>query len=317
MELTSPPFFSVILPTYNRVHRIEKAVNSVLTQNFENFELIIVDDASTDGTKEFVLALTDPRIVYIQNEENIERSASRNKGIATAKGDYICFLDSDDYHLMDHLEKLHERIVKEDNSQGFFFTNAFNESEHGERSDRLCPSIADSSSLYAYFLNYTVNPQRWAVSRSVMEQCKFDPEINVAEDMDLSLRIVEKGFPVYQLEERTTVYVAASDSFTHGDSRKSEKELASFKMIFAKEELKSVLPSKEKNRLLSMCYFHLSQIAFVKGNRWSVYRDSFRSFFLFPAGYNGRTNKIILVSAIYMIPIIGSIFRMLYRKVMK
>ena len=77
-----PPFFSIIIPTYNRAHLISMAIDSVIAQTFENWELIIVDDGSTDNTKELVdnYCSIDKRIRYIY-QENAERSAARNNGI--------------------------------------------------------------------------------------------------------------------------------------------------------------------------------------------------------------------------------------------
>jgi len=295
------PYFSVVIPTYNRAHSIPKAIDSVLKQSFQDFEIIIVDDASTDHTKEVVAKLNDNRIHYILNSTNQERCVSRNIGISKAKGEYICFLDSDDYHLPDHLEKLHAFIQTKKDKVAFFFTNAWNETQEGERSERNCPLVSRASvnekitlNLYTYFLRYTVNPQRWCVHHSIFEKVQFDPEVTICEDMDTSLRIVNAGFLVYQLNERTTVYVAAADSFTHGDAQKWEKELFYLKRIFAKKELKGKLPVKETNRLLSMCYFHLSNKYFTHRNRLKSIVCAVKSFLLYPKGYNGKTNKILL-----------------------
>lgn len=86
--------FSVIIPTYNRASMLPKAIESVLAQTYPNWELIIVDDGSTDNTKELVANFIekDGRIKYIY-QENAERSAARNNGIKNAKGEYICFLE--------------------------------------------------------------------------------------------------------------------------------------------------------------------------------------------------------------------------------
>jgi len=98
------PFFSIIVPTYNRAHLISKAIESVIAQSFVNWELIIVDDGSTDKTMDLIASYQekDTRIRYIY-QENAERSAARNNGIDHAKGEYICFLDSDDYYLKKNL----------------------------------------------------------------------------------------------------------------------------------------------------------------------------------------------------------------------
>lgn len=97
------PFFSVIVPTFNRADCIAKALNSVLTQAFTNFEIIVVDDGSTDDTEAVVATIVDQRLRYFK-KENEERSIARNYGIKKAIGQYINFLDSDDFQLPNHLE---------------------------------------------------------------------------------------------------------------------------------------------------------------------------------------------------------------------
>ena len=98
----SNPFFSVIVPTYNRAGFIHKTIQSVLAQQFDSFEVIVVDDGSTDNTQEIVQAITDTRVYYFK-KENAERAAARNFGIANSRGVYITFLDSDDLLLTNHL----------------------------------------------------------------------------------------------------------------------------------------------------------------------------------------------------------------------
>ena len=97
------PKVSIILPTYNRAKYLDRAISSVLNQSYSDFELIIVDDASTDNTKEVVDMFDDDRIRYIRNEKNLGGAGARNRGIKEAKGDFIAFQDSDDQW---HPEKL-------------------------------------------------------------------------------------------------------------------------------------------------------------------------------------------------------------------
>lgn len=104
------PFFSVIIPTYNRATLINGAIDSVLAQKFTNFELIIVDDGSTDNTKEVVDTYTDERINYVY-QENGERGKARNVGVRNAKGKYVFFLDSDDLIYPNHLQHAYEKIT--------------------------------------------------------------------------------------------------------------------------------------------------------------------------------------------------------------
>jgi glycosyltransferase involved in cell wall biosynthesis len=93
--------FSLIIPTYNRGPYIVKAITSVLEQKFSSFELIIVDDGSTDDTERIVEAYKDVRLSYFK-KTNGERGAARNFGVARSQGKYITFLDSDDFLKSDH-----------------------------------------------------------------------------------------------------------------------------------------------------------------------------------------------------------------------
>lgn len=95
---------SVIIPTYNRAKNIGNAITSVLSQTNEDFELIIVDDGSSDNTKEVIESFNDQRIQY-HYQENSERGAARNTGLKLAKGEYVTFLDSDDIFYSNHLSE--------------------------------------------------------------------------------------------------------------------------------------------------------------------------------------------------------------------
>ena len=104
MEISSNPKISVVMPLYNSEKFIETAVESVLTQTFKDFELILVDDCSTDSTLEIISNYDDQRIRIVQKDENSGESASRNLGIKVANGKYIYFADHDDAMLENTLE---------------------------------------------------------------------------------------------------------------------------------------------------------------------------------------------------------------------
>jgi len=105
------PFFSVVIPSYNRSEFIVETVESVLTQTFDDFEVLIVDDGSTDDTRAVVEKhfKSDDRILY-HYQENQERGAARNNGFRKAVGDFVVFLDSDDVMSPDHLKTLFNGI---------------------------------------------------------------------------------------------------------------------------------------------------------------------------------------------------------------
>lgn len=87
---------SVVITTYNRLNFLKEAVDSVKTQTFKNWELLVIDDASPDNTWEWLLELQNEQIRVFRQEKNSERSAARNRGLSEAKGEFIMFLDDDD-----------------------------------------------------------------------------------------------------------------------------------------------------------------------------------------------------------------------------
>jgi len=106
-------FFSIIIPTYNRSYLIEKTIDSVLKQHYPDFEVIVVDDGSTDNTEQLIKELygLNGKLIYLK-KENQERGAARNFGLKHAKGNYALFFDSDDFMHSNHLEVLNENISR-------------------------------------------------------------------------------------------------------------------------------------------------------------------------------------------------------------
>lgn len=112
---------SIIMPTYNCGRFIKESIDSVLAQTYSNWELIIVDDCSTDETAAVVHTYNDPRIRYLCNEHNMGAALTRNRALREAKGRYIAFLDSDDLWLPEKLEK--QIAFMETNGYAFTYTN--------------------------------------------------------------------------------------------------------------------------------------------------------------------------------------------------
>jgi glycosyltransferase involved in cell wall biosynthesis len=118
--MRNTPFFSVIIPSYNRGKVIKETIETVLSQTYPDFELIIVDDGSTDNTKDVIeeVCSSDNRVRYIY-QENQERCVARNNGIKNAKGKWICFLDSDDFYKSNHLQTFKDLIDKHPGHNAF------------------------------------------------------------------------------------------------------------------------------------------------------------------------------------------------------
>ncbi|SDE99426.1 glycosyltransferase family 2 protein [Halorientalis regularis] len=100
------PSVSVVIPTYNRAKTLARAVDSVLAQTIDAFEVVVVDDGSTDATPELMASYTDNRVRYVRFEENRGANACRNSGIRSSSGEYLSFLDSDDEFTPSHLERV-------------------------------------------------------------------------------------------------------------------------------------------------------------------------------------------------------------------
>src|SRR5438128_1621108 len=105
------PKVSVVLPTYNRRPLLREAVDSVVGQSFSDWELILVDDGSTDDTRAYFKELTDPRVSRVFLPHSANRSAVRNAGIARARGEWIAFLDSDDLWAPEKLTRQVEALA--------------------------------------------------------------------------------------------------------------------------------------------------------------------------------------------------------------
>jgi glycosyltransferase involved in cell wall biosynthesis len=127
--MKTDPFFSIIIPTYNRAGLIASTIQSVLAQTCTSYEIIVVDDGSEDGTEEIINNFSSSKIVFAR-KENEERGAARNYGWKKAMGNYVTFLDSDDVLYSNHLEEAYKFLSKEKDiacyAQAYEIKNAAN-----------------------------------------------------------------------------------------------------------------------------------------------------------------------------------------------
>jgi glycosyltransferase involved in cell wall biosynthesis len=186
------PTVSVIIPTYNREDLICKPIRSVLNQSYQNFEIIVVDDYSTDDTENVVASINDSRIRYIRHQRNSGPAIARNTGIENSTGSYVAFLDSDDEWLPEKLEKQLNLFQKCGSEVGCIYTglaavDKFNQVQIVKSpSDRGC--LRDRL-LYS---NCIGTPSTVMVKRNYLEHVQgFDPNMPSTEDADLWLRLSE------------------------------------------------------------------------------------------------------------------------------
>lgn len=258
------PFFSVILPTFNRAAQISNAIESVLTQSYNNWELIIIDDGSTDNTEQIVRSYVDDKIIYLY-QENAERSAARNKGIELASGSYICFVDSDDFYFPDHLKFLLEFLSTHNFPEAIVYTGAYNESnEIISVPEQLY--YTSSNALEHVVLNIIGTPQV-CIHRNILLKYKFRNDLNVGEDMELWLRILLE-YPLFYTEKITLgigIHEGRTVNVKKGNVYK--KTLASFRISISDKRIRLKIRKKIRYGFISDCYLGMAKFYLYKKSR--------------------------------------------------
>lgn len=185
------PTVSVIIPTYNRAHLIRKSLESVLNQTFDDFEIIVFDDGSTDDTEKVVKQFTDERIRCLRHEQNRGAAAARNTGIRAARGDYIAFLDSDDEWLPHKLAKQLTALQSAPASVGASCTASYH--IFGQRVKKHVP-VLSGTWLRTLLWGCDLNPgATLLVSRRVLDDVGLlDETLPRYEDWDWLIRCVKK-----------------------------------------------------------------------------------------------------------------------------
>jgi len=185
------PFFSIIIPTYNRADFLNIAIHSVLNQDFDNYELIIVDDGSTDKTKNIISNIKNKRLKYI-HQPHKGVSAARNKGLNLVKGKFICFLDSDDRFCKNKLSITLEYTKK------YPKCKMFHTEEIWYRKGNLLPQkLHHKKPSGSAFKNVVklccIGMSTTAIEKEVFKEIgNFDEKLMACEDYDFWLRATAK-----------------------------------------------------------------------------------------------------------------------------
>ena len=190
------PFFTIIIPTYNRAHTLRTPIDSILAQSCQDWELIIIDDGSTDDTRELVASYSDVRIRYVW-QENQKESAARNHGIRLAEGEWVCFQDSDDEYLPNHLEILYNAIKEHPDYK--ILKSGLIIYENGQEIARTSTMSISPYDTFPYDGFHTV-----AFHRSVLTETQFDERFYIGEDLHFMLRAGMK-FEIFVIQEWTGI----------------------------------------------------------------------------------------------------------------
>lgn len=291
------PFFSVIIPTYNRAAQLHTPVESVLRQTFSSWELIIIDDGSTDNTKEIIEGYTDKRIRYIF-QPNQERSAARNNGIAHAAGNYICFLDSDDYYLPEHLASFSQKIKECGSPAAVFYCNTIEDVDG--RLLPFTPPVAQAANNVEWVMLNTLGSPRVCAHRDVFKKELFNPAITVGEDVDLWARVL-KEFPLIHNDAATVVFVTHPGR-TVGSEKSYLASLQNVQRIFRNDKEKLISEST-RAVALSNAYLRIAQYYAAQQRNMQSLKYALYSLLRFP---NHRAKEKIYL-ALKVFPVTGAL----------
>jgi glycosyltransferase involved in cell wall biosynthesis len=259
------PFFSIITPTYNRAHMLSKTIESVLEQTFTDWELIIVDDGSTDHTKELVdrFIQKDPRINYVY-QENAERSAARNNGIRNAKGEYICFLDSDDLYEEQNLYNWHLFLKSN------YYPIAFAFCEMNVLNGNILTStstIMADSELFAFIFTNPIVPSRVCLHRSLLTNVFFEEYMSVGEDVALWLKLIDQT-EILKSDHIGLNYIIHEDNSVNPKNPSAIKMYNGLKRFFKTHpEIKKRIPENIYNAYVSKIQTNIAKYHYYNGRK--------------------------------------------------
>ena len=188
------PTVSVIIPTYNRAHLVGKAIKSVLNQTYQDFEIIVIDDGSTDNTEETVKSFNNFKIRYICHTNNQGVSVARNTGIRASRGKYIALLDSDDEWLPEKLDKQIKVLKSEFPEAGVVYSNVLYIDESGKNMKKLGNPKKVEGHIYEDLLvrNYVGTSSTLLVKKECFNRVGlFDGLLKAQNDWDMWIRIAK------------------------------------------------------------------------------------------------------------------------------
>jgi len=225
--LLDKPEISIIIPTYNMGHYICDALNSILAQAFDNYEVIVVDDGSTDNTKVVISPyLKDKRFRYIYQVNSGHQSFPKNVGIKVARGKYLCFLDADDELLPGSFEKRIDFFKTSPEYDALFAdylvddkiavapyqrlkTIGFLEFFKNTLEKKMDNAYFINKNFYSTYLCFKFNPFHTSmatIKSEIMSEIGGFMNISVADDVDFCLRIIKSNIKTGFLNEPLTIY---------------------------------------------------------------------------------------------------------------
>jgi glycosyltransferase involved in cell wall biosynthesis len=254
---------SVIIPAYNQGHYLGEAIQSVIDQTYPDFELVVVDDGSTDKTAQVACSFSDPRIRYI-HQENRGLSAARNTGILRSSGEYLTFLDSDDLFVADKLETL-LNAMQRDPELGFVAGQAVLIDENalplGKVFDTPLPENPAHLLLWNPLHVCSVMMRRdWQKKVGL-----FDESLHAYEDWDMWLRLARAGCRMGWVPHPVSLYRFHTRQMTRDKERMTTATFAVLEKVYNDPDLPEEWLAL-KDRAYSSAYMRAAIQAFRMGD---------------------------------------------------
>lgn len=245
---------SVIVPTYNHARYLPEAINSVLQQSFQDYEVIVVDDGSTDNTRDVVAEFTDKRIHYIY-QKNKGLAGARNTGLREARGEFVAFLDADDLYLPCKLE-VQVRFLTENPDYGFV-AGGWNYIDHDGKiigGYNPWPHPPDELSIESWLYGCRVNPVAVFVCRSWVEKVGgFDESLRQVEDWDMWSRLAYAGCKMGWVDGVVCSYRYSPGQMTKNAAVQTQSGVQMLDKFFSQKGIPEELLS-QKNQIYSRQY---------------------------------------------------------------
>lgn len=206
------PFFSVVIPLYNRADIVGDTIRSVQAQDWQDFEIVVIDDGSRDNPAPVIEAIGDPRVRYIR-QENAGGGAARNRGIEAARGRHIAFLDSDDLFLPGKLSIMADALKDDDGHTVLYSRMKVDRGvdRYWIRPDR---GIRDGEDVgeYLFCANQFMQTSTMIVPSELAREVLFDPALKKGQDLDFCVRLQGAGARFKMIEQPLTVWLDATEA---------------------------------------------------------------------------------------------------------
>lgn len=291
------PFFSIIIPTFNRAHLIKETILSVQNQTFTDWECIVIDDGSTDNTKEVIKELTkiDKRIRYIY-QENAERSAARNNGISNAKGEYICFLDSDDWYEKDNLLNWYLFWESSNIKKGIAYCGM---KKITNESEAIIHEINSNQNTTYFLLNHPIIPARICIHHELLIKHKFELDCIICEDICLWMKLAEK-YPILSSNHIGAIYHIHDENSINPKTPAHLKLYTGLNNFFNRNQIiKKQIAKNDYNDFMSRVETNIAQYYFLNTKRLQALKYLIKAIFRSPINKRTKHRIYLLIKTIY------------------